>query len=78
VGLGAAGACWWRRGGASGCIGPLPVEMLWWRGGATYCLVQVCATGTVLSRAKAFTDDLVGGNGGGGLVAPFFLLRAPL
>ena len=48
--------------------------MLWWRGGATYCLVQVCATGRVLSRAKAFTDVLFGGDGGGSLVAPFFLL----
>lgn len=27
VGLGGlVGACWWRRGGASGCVGLLPVE----------------------------------------------------
>ena len=44
----------------------------------SYCLVRVCATGTVLSRAKAFTDGFVGGDGGGALVVPFSLLGAPL
>jgi hypothetical protein len=41
------------------------------------CLVQVCAAGTVLNRAKAFTD-VVCGNGGGATVASHSLLRAPL
>ena len=36
------------------------------------------AAGMGFSRAKAFTDTLVGGDGGGALVASFFLLGAPL
>jgi hypothetical protein len=42
-----------------------------------YCLVQVCATGTVLNRVKAFTN-VFSGNGGGALVAARSLLGAPL
>jgi hypothetical protein len=41
------------------------------------CLVQVCAAGMVLNRAKAFTY-VVSGNGGGALVASRSLLRVPL
>jgi hypothetical protein len=43
-----------------------------------YELGQELAAGMVLSRAKAFTDTFVGGNGGGALVAPFSLLGASL
>lgn len=32
----------------------------------------------VLSRAKAFTDSIISGNGGGALVVPLFALEAPL
>ena len=75
---GVAGACWWHRGGASSCAGLLPMEALRRREGVGYRLDQELAAGMVLSRAKAFTDAFVGGNGGGALVAPFSLLGAPL
>jgi len=48
------------------------------RVGAGYGLGQELVAGKVLSRAKAFTDAFVGGDGGGVLVAPFSLLGAPL
>ena len=48
------------------------------RVGAGYGLGQDRAAGIVLSRAKAFTDIFVGGDGGGTLMAPFSLLGAPL
>ena len=75
---GLAGACWWHHGGASGCARLLPVEALWRREGVGYGLGQELAAGMVLSRAKAFTDAFVGGDGGGALVVPFSLLGAPL
>ena len=62
----------------SGCAGLLPVQAVWKRRGAGYCHGHVVAAGMVLSRAKAFTDTFVGGNGGGALVASFSLLGAPL
>ena len=46
--------------------------------GVGYGLGQELAAGMVLSRAKAFTDAFVSGDGGGALVASFFLLGAPL
>ena len=67
-------APWW----CFGLCRASSIEVLRRRGGATYCLVQVCAIGMVLSRAKAFTDGLVGGDGVGALVSSFFLLGAPL
>ena len=75
---GLIGACWWRRGGASGCAGLLPVEALQRREGVGYGLCQELSAGMVLSRAKAFSDAFVGGNCGGVLVAPFSLLGALL
>ena len=75
---GLAGACWWRRGGASGCAGLLPVEAMRRQRGVGYWLDQERVAGMVLSRAKAFTDDFVGGDGGGALVVSFSLLGAPL
>ena len=48
------------------------------REGANYGLGQVRAAGMVLSRAKVFTDAFVNGDGGGAIVASFFLLGAPL
>jgi len=78
VGLGMADACWWLRGGASGCVGLLPVEAVQRREGAGYGLGQERAAGMVLSQAKAFTDVFVGGEGGGAFVATFSLLGAPL
>ena len=39
-----------------------------------YWLGQERVAGMVLSRAKAFTDAFVSGDGGGALVASFFLL----
>jgi hypothetical protein len=35
-GWGLAGACWWRRGGALGCDGLLPVESMRRQGGVGY------------------------------------------
>jgi hypothetical protein len=37
-GWGLVGACWWRRGGASGCVGLFPVEAMRKQGGAGYLL----------------------------------------
>ena len=73
-----AGACWWHRGGASSCAGLLLVEALRRREGVGYGRGQELVAGMVLSRAKVFTDAFVGGDGGGALVAPFSLMRAPL
>ena len=61
-----------------GYAGLLPVEVVWRRVGTGYGLGQEHAAGMVLSRAKAFTDAFVGGDGGGAFVATFSLLGAPL
>ena len=75
---GLVGVCWWRRGGFAGCVGLLPVEALQMRVGAGYGLGQDHAAGRVLSRAKAFIDIFVGGDGGGALVVSFSQLGEPL
>ena len=62
----------------SGCVGLLPVQSVRKRRGAGYFHGHLFAVGMVLSRAKAFPDAFVGGDGGGAIVAPFSLLGAPL
>ena len=57
----------------SGCAGLLSIEAVRKRWGAGYCHGHVYAAGMVLSRAKAFTDAFVGGDGGGALVVSFSL-----
>ena len=68
-GKGLAGACWGRQGGALSYAGLLSVVTLRRQVGAGYGLGQELAAGMVLSRAKAFTDAFVCGDGGGALVA---------
>jgi hypothetical protein len=54
---------WWLRGGPSGCVEPLSAEVLRKRRGVCYCHGWERASGFMLNRAKAFTND-VSGDGG--------------
>jgi hypothetical protein len=61
-GGGVRGAVWCLlrcRGGASGCVGPLPVVVLWRRRGAGYYHDHERATGMVLS-GKSLHQLMVG------------------